>query len=84
MDAYIGTVLLLAYAPGFNLQDWSLCDGRLLQITQYQALFSLLGNRFGGDARTTFALPKLAPVQSGNQPLNYYIALQGIYPQRAD
>lgn len=46
---------------GFNWApvDYALCDGQLLQISQYQALFALLGDTFGGDARTTVGLPDL-------------------------
>lgn len=43
----------------FAPSGWLFCDGRLLPIAQYQALFSLLGITFGGDGRTTFALPDL-------------------------
>lgn len=48
-------------AFGFNFapRGWALCDGQLLAIQQYQALYSLLGTAFGGDGRTTFALPDL-------------------------
>lgn len=41
----------------FAPQGWALCNGQLLPINQNQALFSLLGTTFGGDGRTTFALP---------------------------
>ena len=46
---------------GFNFapRGWNLCDGQILAISQYTALFSLLGTTFGGDGRTTFALPDL-------------------------
>ena len=46
---------------GFNFapRGWTLCDGQLLPIAQNTALFSLLGTVFGGDGRTTFALPDL-------------------------
>ena len=46
---------------GFNFapRGWALCDGQILPINQNQALFSLLGTTFGGDGRTTFALPDL-------------------------
>jgi len=43
------------YAP----EGWAECDGQLLQISQYEALFSLLGTIYGGDGHTTFALPDL-------------------------
>ena len=46
---------------GFNFppRGWATCDGQLLAINQNQALFSLLGTTYGGDGRTTFALPDL-------------------------
>jgi microcystin-dependent protein len=54
-DAYLGEIKLFAgnYAP----KGWALCQGQLLLIVQNQALFSLLGTTYGGDGRTTFALP---------------------------
>jgi microcystin-dependent protein len=57
MDMFIGTIIMwpMDWAP----QDWALCQGQTLQITQYQALYSLIGCRYGGDGRTTFALPDL-------------------------
>lgn len=39
--------------------DWAICDGSLLQIEAYQELFMLIGNQFGGDGETTFAVPDL-------------------------
>ena len=46
---------------GFNFapRGWALCDGQLLSIAQYNALFALLGTTYGGDGRTTFGLPDL-------------------------
>ena len=57
MDPYLGEIRLCAfsYAP----RGWALCNGALLNINQYQALYALLGPRYGGDGRTTFALPDL-------------------------
>jgi microcystin-dependent protein len=54
---YLGQVQSFSfdYAP----KGWSLCNGQILPITQYQALFSLLGTFYGGDGRVTFALPNL-------------------------
>jgi microcystin-dependent protein len=48
-------------AFSFNLvpSGWLPCQGQLLAINRYQALFSLMGTNFGGDGRTTFALPDL-------------------------
>src|SRR5919197_52853 len=43
----------------FAPKGWAFCNGQLLPISQNQALFSLLGTTYGGDGRTTFALPDL-------------------------
>jgi microcystin-dependent protein len=53
---------------GFNFAPtgWALCDGQLLPISQNTALFSLLGTFYGGDGKSTFALPDM----QGNVPLN--------------
>lgn len=66
-EVYIGQILL----AGFNFapKNFALCNGGLLAIAQNQALFSLLGTTYGGDGRTTFALPDLrgrTPVAFGN------------------
>jgi microcystin-dependent protein len=47
---------------GFNFAPagWAFCDGSLLQIRQYSALFSLLGTAYGGDGVNTFGLPNFA------------------------
>ena len=57
MDELIGTVKL--FAGNYSPVGWFLCDGRLLQISQYSALFSVIGTAYGGDGRTTFALPDM-------------------------
>ena len=43
----------------FAARGWALCDGQLLPINQNQSLYSLLGTTYGGDGRTSFALPDL-------------------------
>lgn len=58
---------------GFNFapRSWAFCDGQLLPISQNTALFSLLGTTYGGDGRTTFALPDLrgrVPLHEGTGP----------------
>jgi len=54
-DPFIGEVQW--FAGNFAPRGWALCDGQLLPISQYSALFSILGTTYGGDGRTTFALP---------------------------
>lgn len=56
---------------GFNWppRGWALCDGQVMPINQNQSLYSLLGTTYGGDGRTTFALPDLrsrVPVHRGD------------------
>ena len=53
---------------GFAPRGWAFCNGQLMPISQNTALFSLLGTTYGGDGRTTFALPNMqgsTPVQPG-------------------
>jgi microcystin-dependent protein len=57
------------FAGNFAPEGWALCNGQLLQLRQYTALFSLLGTYYGGDGKTTFALPDLrarVPIGAGN------------------
>ncbi|GGM19980.1 phage tail protein [Deinococcus aerophilus] len=56
-DPYLGEIR--AFGFGFTPRGWALCDGQLLPIAQYTALYSLLGTIYGGNGRTTFALPNL-------------------------
>ncbi|AWV99376.1 phage tail protein [Arcticibacterium luteifluviistationis] len=56
---------------GFNFapRGWAFCDGQILPINQNQSLFSLLGTTYGGDGRTSFALPDLrgrTPIHVGS------------------
>ena len=55
MDPFIGQIVL--FAGNFAPRGWALCEGQLLPISSNSALFSILGTTYGGDGRTTFALP---------------------------
>ena len=57
MDNYLGEIRTFAF--GIVPRGWHLCDGTLLNMQQNMALYSLIGTTFGGDGRTTFALPDL-------------------------
>ena len=63
-DPFIGEIKM--FAGNFAPRNWAFCDGQLLPISQYSALFSILGTTYGGDGRTTFGLPDLR----GRVPLN--------------
>jgi len=69
MDAYISSVW--AFAFNFAPKGWQQCNGQIMSIQSYQALFSLLGTTFGGNGTTTFGLPDLrgrVPIGSGQGP----------------
>lgn len=59
------------FAGNFAPRSWAFCDGQLLPVSQNTALFSLIGTTYGGDGRTTTALPNLqgrAPMHPGTGP----------------
>ena len=65
-EGYLGEIRMVGF--NFAPRDWALCKGQLLPINQNQSLFSILGTIYGGDGRTTFALPEMrgrAPVHVG-------------------
>gem|GEM_PF-4256047 len=64
----------------------SLChysDGRLLSISDHPALFSLLGIKYGGNGRTTFALPDFSEAEKSLQGARYIIQVEGVFPSRS-
>jgi microcystin-dependent protein len=61
---FVGQVCSFGFT--FAPVDWAFCNGQTLPISQYQALYQLLGTTFGGDGNTTFQLPDLR----GRVPLN--------------
>lgn len=69
MDVFMGTVMTFGfnYAPN----GWALCNGQIMNIQQYQALFTLLGTVYGGNGSQTFGLPNLQsrlPICQGTGP----------------
>ena len=69
VEPFLGEIMLTAFA--FAPKGWALCNGQFLQISQNQALYSLLGTNFGGDSRTVFNLPDLRsriPMHFGSGP----------------
>lgn len=68
-DPMLGEIRM--FAGNFAPRGWAVCDGQLLSISQNTALFSILGTTYGGDGRSTFALPDLrgrAPIHTGTGP----------------
>lgn len=65
-DPFIGQIIM--FGGNFAPRSWAFCDGQLLPISSNAALFSILGTTYGGDGRTTFALPDLrgrVPLHAG-------------------
>ena len=64
-EPFISQITITAF--NFAPRGYALCDGQLLPINQNQTLYALIGTRYGGDGRTTFALPDLR----GRVPLQF-------------
>jgi microcystin-dependent protein len=68
-DPFLAEIRMFPFS--FTPKGWAFCFGQLLPISQNTALFSLLGTFYGGDGKTTFALPNLqasVPVHAGQGP----------------
>jgi microcystin-dependent protein len=66
-DPYFGEIRMYCGARAQIPRDWALCDGSLLQVSDYPELAELLGATYGGDGKETFALPDLrgrTPIQA--------------------
>ena len=78
---YIGEIA--TYAFNFCPRNWLPTDGRLIGIYSNTALYSLIGNYYGGDGKQTFALPNIAPIATQNGPkMLRCIAVYGAFPSR--
>jgi len=70
---------ILFFGGTFAPRCCAFCEGQLLSISQYQSLYTILGTTYGGDGRTTFALPKMENPSDGGK---YLIAIEGNFPSR--
>ena len=79
MDAFTGMISMVGFtwAP----KGWAVCDGTLMEINQHQALFALIGTEYGGDGRSTFALPNLKGHVPGGVG-SFIICVNGNFPMR--
>lgn len=78
-DSYIGSLALFAGSRTFVPRGWATCDGQLINISQNQALYAIIGPRYGGDSVHNFALPNLNKGKSPDEPF-YVICVQGLFP----
>ena len=80
-EPFLSEIRIMSFV--FAPKGWALCNGQLLPINTNTALFSLLGTTYGGDGKTTFALPTAKPIFTATGSiLLQCIALQGIFPSR--
>jgi microcystin-dependent protein len=74
---YIGEIRMFGFGTRGAPNGWQACDGSLLPISEYDALFALVGTTYGGDGQTTFAVPDLRgrlPIHQGTGPgLSTYV-----------
>ncbi len=69
MEQFLGEIRI--FCGNFPPRGWAFCDGSLMPLSQNTALFSILGTRYGGDGKTTFALPNMGgrtPIHQGAGP----------------
>ena len=69
MDPFVAEIRIFPF--NFPPKGWAFCDGQIMPISQNTALFSLLGTTYGGDGKSTFALPNMqgnAPMHPGQGP----------------
>lgn len=76
MEMYVGTILL--FAPGWAPAGFALCEGQVINVADNEMLFSLLGNKYGGDGVKTFQLPAFNTDPAN--PAKYIICMEGLYP----
>jgi microcystin-dependent protein len=79
MDYFIGSIQLFPYT--FIPYGWALCNGQMLQVAQYNALYAAIGCTYGGNNSTTFAVPNM----QGLEPIpnmRYFIAIEGTFPSK--
>jgi len=79
-EPFLGQISM--FIGDFAPKGWALCNGQIMQISENNALFSLIGTRYGGDGRVTFALPDFrgrVNIHPGNGPglSNYTLGQRG-------
>lgn len=83
MENYLGEICHFAF--NFIPRGFIPCNGAIISINQYQAVYALLGNTYGGDGKQTFAVPDLrgkSPLDKDPTECHYYICMYGIFPSR--
>lgn len=79
MDYYIGYITVFPYT--FEPMYWLWCKGQTLPISQYSALFALIGTTYGGDGVNNFKIPNMQGLEA-IPGLHYAICIEGVFPSR--
>jgi len=85
VDPLVGEIQL--FSGNFVPRGWAWCDGQQMSVNQNEVLFSILGNKYGGEANRTFRLPNLQRAEAllqndqGVGP-RYIISVYGTFPSR--
>ncbi|WP_028304554.1 phage tail protein [Oceanospirillum maris] len=74
-EPFLGEIRMVGF--NFAPRGWAFCDGQILPINQNQSLYSLLGTTYGGDGRTSFALPDLRSRTSLHKGDGYQLGQKG-------
>jgi len=89
MDGYSGEIR--EFGGSFAPRNWASCDGQLIKVGTYNALFAILGTIYGGDGVNNFALPDLRPTDDHGVKRHGWeigkpskiICIDGIFPDRS-
>ena len=85
MEGTVGEVRL--FAGTFTPKNWERCSGQTVEVNEYKQLYSVIGNKYGGDSGLTFDIPKIDPAVGADTPtpyddLHYIICYHGAMPER--
>ena len=79
LEPFLGEIDL--FAGNFAPRSYAFCEGQILSIKDNVSLYSILGTQYGGNGKTTFALPDLRNTEKSLKGVRYIIALWGISPR---
>jgi microcystin-dependent protein len=80
-DSILASIIL--FGGNFAPRGFAFCEGQTISISNYTAVFSLVGTTYGGNGTSTFALPDFREAEKSLGGARYIIALEGIFPSRS-
>jgi microcystin-dependent protein len=79
-DAFAGEITI--FAGSYPPKGFAFCNGQLLRIVNYPSLFSVIGDKYGGDGVNTFGLPNLTENEKALNGARYIISTTGDFPPK--